>query len=143
MPVCGEVPPTLKIAFPQLSLLGNIPKDKIVCLPGDSESIQVDSEDWLSFHLLPTLFLSLIKLRNELLYCSEMMCRTPGRVCYPEGSIVPGTLLVVLCSISAAACWASEAYQEEDGNTEVTERSKLTKSWCPEMRMRAHIPLSS
>lgn len=47
MPVCGEVPPTLKIAFPQLSLLGNILKDKNVCLPRDSESIQVDSEDWL------------------------------------------------------------------------------------------------
>lgn len=40
-----------------LNLLGSIPQISTeVCLPGDSKSIQGDSEDELLFHLLPTWF---------------------------------------------------------------------------------------
>lgn len=46
-PVCGMAPQTFRVAYPlQLNLLGNIPQiSPEVCLPGDPQSIQVDSEE--------------------------------------------------------------------------------------------------
>lgn len=46
-PVCGTAPPTFRVASPlQLNLLENVLQiSPELCLPGDSQSIQVDGEE--------------------------------------------------------------------------------------------------